>query len=67
MALQVLLVFSAVSLYSFCNPFEVSRVVCGAHLRLLAPWATRLLSQWMLHWWWVSGSTKRGTLPCTHP
>jgi len=23
----------------FCTPFEVSRVVCGAHIRLLAPFA----------------------------
>jgi len=39
----------------------------GAHLRLLAPLVTRLLSHWMLHWWRVNGSTARGTLPCTHP
>ena len=26
-----------------CAPFGVSRVVCGTHLRLLAPWAMRLL------------------------
>jgi len=33
-------------LYSgFCTPFGVSRVVCGSHYHLLAPWATRLLSQ----------------------
>ena len=38
-----------------CIPSSMSRVVCGAQLRLLAPWVTRLLSQWMLHWWQVSG------------
>ena len=37
-----------------CVPFGVSRWVCSAHLHLLAPWATRVLSQWMLHWWQVS-------------
>jgi len=34
-----------VSSCSHCTPFGVSQVVCDAHLRLLAPWATRLLSQ----------------------
>jgi len=29
--------FSLVSLYSLCTPFGVSRVVCSAHRRLLAP------------------------------
>jgi len=41
----------------FCIAFGVSRVVCGAHLRLLA--ATRLVSQWMLHWWRISGSVDK--------
>ena len=45
----------------------VSRRVCGAHLRLLAPWATRLLSQWMLHWWRINVSTARQLFPCTLP
>ena len=40
----------------FLYPFGVSQVVCGSHFRLLAPWATLLLSQWMLHWWQVNGS-----------
>jgi len=26
----------------------------AAHFRLLIPWAMRLLSQWMLHWWRVA-------------
>jgi len=44
---------------------ECHRVVCGA-FRLLAPWATRLLSQWMLQWWRVSGSAAREPFSCTH-
>ena len=28
---------------------------------LLSVCATRLLPQWMLHWWWVNGSTARET------
>jgi len=32
-------------------------MVSGHLLRLLAPWTTRLLPQWMLHWWRVNGST----------
>jgi len=47
------------------SPFRMSRLVCGAHLRLLAPWATRLLSQWMLHWWQVNSSTAREPFPAT--
>jgi len=39
--------------------FGVSRVVCGTHIHLLAPWATRLLSQCMPHWWQVNGNTAR--------
>jgi len=39
--------FSTVSLK--CTPFGVSRVVCGAHLRLLAPCVTRLFLQRMPH------------------
>ena len=39
----------------------------GAHLRMLTPWATRLLSQWMLHWWQVRGSTAREVFRCTNP
>jgi len=31
-------------IFDFCSLFGVSRVVCGAHLRMLAPWAMRLLS-----------------------
>jgi len=45
--------------------FGVSRVTCGAHLRLLFPWTTRLLSQWILDWWWVHGSTARKSFSCT--
>ena len=45
----------------------MARVVCGAHLRLFAPWTTRLLSQWMLYWWRISDSTTRELFPCTHP
>ena len=33
----------------------------------LAPRAKRLLSQWMLHWWRVSGSAAREPFLCTHP
>ena len=52
---------------AFCNLFTtVSRVDCVAHPHLLAPWSTRLLSQCMLHWWWVNVSTARELLPCTH-
>jgi len=48
--------FSSVSfILAFCTSFWVTRVVCGAHLRLLAPLATRVLSQWMLHWRQVNG------------
>ena len=46
----------------FWTPF-VPQVFCGTHLRLLVPWATRLLSQWMLHWLRVSGSTAREQFP----
>jgi len=38
-----------------------------AHLRLLVPWTTRLLMQWMLHWWWANGSSTRGMFFCTRP
>ena len=41
-------------------------MVCGAHLRLLAPWATWLFSQLMWHWWRVNGSTASQPFPCTH-
>jgi len=41
----------------FASYFGVSQVVCGTHLHLLAPWATQLLPQWMLHWWRVNGKT----------
>ena len=34
---------------------------------LLAPWVTRLLSQWVLHWWQPNGSTTRELFACTHP
>jgi len=30
-------------MFAFCTHFGVSRVVCGALLRLLAPWTKRLL------------------------
>jgi len=30
----------------------------GSHLRLFAPWTTRLFSQQMLHWWQGNGSTR---------
>jgi len=36
-----------------------------AHVRMLTPWATWLLSQWMLHWWRVNGSNAREPFPCT--
>jgi len=52
---------------AFCNLFTtVSRVDCDVHPHLLAPRTTRLLSKWMLHWWWVNVSTARELLPCTH-
>ena len=52
----------------FCISFGVLRVACGVHLRLLAQRATRLPSQWILHWWRVSGSTARKPLSrSTHP
>jgi len=50
----------------FSTPFGVPRVVFGGHFRLLAPWVTRLRSQWMLHWWRVNASTARELFPCTH-
>jgi len=57
-----------ITTYSLCTPFWVSRVVTGAHLRLIAPRTTPLLSWWMLHWWQTSGSTQREAFPCTtHP
>jgi len=46
----------------FPLPVGVSRVVCGGHLRVLALRATRLLLQWLLHWWRVNGSTTRMSL-----
>jgi len=49
----VLIVFV---LRSQCREYGM---VCGTHLRLLAPWATRLLSQRMVHWWRVNDSTAR--------
>jgi len=49
----------------FYSPFEVSGLVCGAHLRLLTPRARRLFSQWMLHWWRVNDSAARE--PCVAP
>ena len=55
-----------VLIYSRCTPFGMPQEVCGPHLSLLAPWTTRVLSQWMLHWWRVNGSTARELLfPCT--
>jgi len=35
------------------------------HVRLLTLWATRLFSQWMLHWWRVNDSAARE--PCLAP
>jgi len=51
--------FSCFVLLAFVFLSGVPRVVCGAHLSLVPPWATRLLSQWMLHWWRVNGNTAR--------
>jgi len=42
-------------LYSLSECHEWS---VGAHLRSLGPWATRLLSQWMLRWWRVNWEGK---------
>jgi len=52
---------------SLSHSIVMSRVVCGAHPHLLAPWTTRLLSQWMLQWWRVNVSTQRQLSPCTDP
>jgi len=59
-----LFISSVLFILAFFTLFGVSRVVCGAHIRLIAPWATRLLSQWILHWWRVSGSTACEPFPC---
>lgn len=40
----------------FCALFGVSRVDRGAHIRMFALWATRVLWPWMLHWQGVNGS-----------
>ena len=44
----------------------MSRVVCGTHLRLLAPGTMLLLLQWMLHWRRANCSTACETLLRTH-
>jgi len=51
----------SVSLYEYLlgTPSGMLRVLSDVYLRLLAPWTTRLLSQWMLHWWRVNGNTAR--------
>ena len=49
-----------------CNRLA-SRVVCGAYLRLLAPWTAWLLWQLVLHRWRVNGRTVRGLFPFTNP
>ena len=54
-------------IFPFCIPFGVSGAVGSAHLRLLQLWATRLLSQWMLHWWRDNDSTARELFLCTRP
>jgi len=46
--------------------FGLSGMVCGTCCRLPAPWATRFLSQWMLHWWQDNASAVREPLHCTH-
>jgi len=48
---------------SFCAPLRVSRVVCGAISIYSGPWANRVLSQLMLHWWRANGSAAREHLP----
>jgi len=42
-------VFGMSFILGFCTAFGLSRVVCDAHLRLLAPWTAWLFSQWILH------------------
>jgi len=42
--IEITIQFSSFIAYSV-SPLGVSLVVCDAHRRLLAPWATRLLSQ----------------------
>jgi len=37
----------------------MSRVVSNTHPGLLVPGAIQLLLRWVLHWWQISGSTKR--------
>ena len=52
-------------LYSpFFAPFGVSRVVCGAHPRLLAAQVTRLLSEWLF---WCSPVATAGLLGLIPP
>jgi len=34
-----------------CHEWSVAARLC-----FLAPWGSRLLWQWLLHWWWVNGS-----------
>ena len=51
----------------FCDTrFWTSQVFSWVHFRLLVPWVTRLLSQWMLRWW-INSSTARKPFSCTHP
>jgi len=54
---------SVLFLYSFRECHEWSEAPISAYL----PWATQLLSQCMLHWWQVNGSTARELFPCTRP
>jgi len=61
-------VFGMSFILGFCTAFGLSRVVCDAHLRLLAPWTAWLFSQWILHRWRVNaGTTTRELFPCKHP
>jgi len=56
--------FSSVSFILVFSSFGVSRVVCSAHIRLLASGPRQLFS---LHWWRVIESTAREWSSCTHP
>ena len=56
--------FSFVIRY-FYTPFERVKSGLRGHVRLLAPRARRLFSQWMLHWCRVNDSAARE--PCLAP
>ena len=45
----------------------MSRVVSSAHLHLLWPWTVRLLSWWMLPWWWFICNTSGDPFLSAHP